>query len=622
MQIYSSSPANDLFYVGSSFDSSDYVDYSRIENQEYLPLIKNGAATLSVTSSQTWPVDRVYVDESNSNGFYGNNHSVYLDEKGQYVYYFTLSPTSRSSTNAADGNPLTFFEYEQVNLIGSKPTDSKSFEFKYIDDTPNTKNENYIDWSSFNTNKLKLTMVLENDTAEPANYVLINPYFGDNGYISKDIIVSKIEVTDDKKNVENILQSPIYISSSFIPSSLDVSKNFYYREANIKFLQRNVKSIKIYFEQENATTTKIKNVYFRPDPALVKSDSPYYNQSRFDPNSPSIPTGEIYPEVAWSNVTFKDSDLIPSLSRPNAYKSEVFNTITPQIVLKRDVPAKKGWGIKVVKKDGKAFYLTNYFIGSFSQSENRLEGYTGITAANLTEYITESKSLSQSLYSIWISPDDATNIRTSILTWFNTTTQNGINNANVTSQQKYTAFDISSISIVSIESDNKETKQKQYSVPLSREFEVLEAERKSISIRDITLGVESYSNRGQIISRPFSFISNIEFLTISAESSLSGIVPSGSVDDYIQYYISLDNGKQWIQIASIESPSAQVGEVISLNQNVDQKFKIPGVEYYNAPAIPQDPKEVLVKIDFKKPDSTNITPILYSYKLGVKVKQI
>jgi hypothetical protein len=622
LQIYSSSPANDLFYVGSSFDSSDYVDYSRIENQEYLPLIKNGAATLSVTSSQTWPVDRVYVDESNSNGFYGNNHSVYLDEKGQYVYYFTLSPTSRSSTNAADGNPLTFFEYEQVNLIGSKPTDSKSFEFKYIDDTPNTKNENYIDWSSFNTNKLKLTMVLENDTAEPANYVLINPYFGDNGYISKDIIVSKIEVTDDKKNVENILQSPIYISSSFIPSSLDVSKNFYYREANIKFLQRNVKSIKIYFEQENATTTKIKNVYFRPDPALVKSDSPYYNQSRFDPNSPSIPTGEIYPEVAWSNVTFKDSDLIPSLSRPNAYKSEVFNTITPQIVLKRDVPAKKGWGIKVVKKDGKAFYLTNYFIGSFSQSENRLEGYTGITAANLTEYITESKSLSQSLYSIWISPDDATNIRTSILTWFNTTTQNGINNANVTSQQKYTAFDISSISIVSIESDNKETKQKQYSVPLSREFEVLEAERKSISIRDITLGVESYSNRGQIISRPFSFISNIEFLTISAESSLSGIVPSGSVDDYIQYYISLDNGKQWIQIASIESPSAQVGEVISLNQNVDQKFKIPGVEYYNAPAIPQDPKEVLVKIDFKKPDSTNITPILYSYKLGVKVKQI
>ena len=622
MQIYSSSPANDLFYVGSSFDSSDYVDYSRIENQEYLPLIKNGAATLSVTSSQTWPVDRVYVDESSSNGFYGNNHSVYLDEKGQYVYYFTLSPTSRSSTNAADGNPLTFFEYEQVNLIGSRPTASKSFEFKYIDDTPNTKNENYIDWSSFNTNKLKLTMVLENDTAEPANYVLINPYFGDNGYISKDIIVSKIEVTDDKKNVENILQSPIYISSSFIPSSLDVSKNFYYREANIKFLQRNVKSIKIYFEQENATTTKIKNVYFRPDPALVKSDSPYYNQIRFDPNSPSIPTGEIYPEVAWSNVTFKDSDLIPSLSRPNAYKSEVFNTITPQIVLKRDVPAKKGWGIKVVKKDGKAFYLTNHFIGSFSQSENRLDGYTGITAANLTEYITESKSLSQSLYTIWISPDDATNIRTSILTWFNTTTQNGINNANVTSQQKYTAFDISSISIVSIESDNKETKQKQYSVPLSREFEVLEAERKSISIRDITLGVESYSNRGQIISRPFSFISNIEFLTISAESSLSGIVPSGSVDDYIQYYISLDNGKQWIQISSIESPSAQVGEVISLNQNVDQKFKIPGVEYYNAPAIPQDPKEVLVKIDFKKPDSTNITPILYSYKLGVKVKQI
>jgi hypothetical protein len=39
LQMYSSSPANDLFYVGSSFDNADYIDYSKIESTDILPTI-------------------------------------------------------------------------------------------------------------------------------------------------------------------------------------------------------------------------------------------------------------------------------------------------------------------------------------------------------------------------------------------------------------------------------------------------------------------------------------------------------------------------------------------------------------------------------------------------------
>ena len=67
--------------------------------------------------------------------------------------------------------------------------------------------------------------------------------------------------------------------------------------------------------------------------------------------------------------------------------------------------------------------------------------------------------------------------------------------------------------------------------------------------------------------------------------------------EYIKYYISLDGGSSWIRVSPIESPLSEVGEVLAFNQNVDNTFKIPGVEYYNAPTVPENPKSLIVKIE-------------------------
>ena len=642
LQMYSNSPANDLFYVGNSFDNSDYVDFSRISNSSLMPLINNGQMTLSTKSTSIWSIRRVYVDENNSNGYIGNNHAAYQfpGEELNYRYFFKDYPLSRNLSGISDGNPLSFFEYEQIH-VNEKPQNSRNFEFNYS--VPGGANQptTYKDWSTFSADgKLRLTLVIENDSMDKANYINITPYFGSNGYISKDVVVSKIEITNNKDEVENILKNPIYISSGFIPSSLDVSKNFYYREAKVKFSERKIKFIKIYFEQENYTETKVKHVYFKPyirqyisNTSNLINYNPYYNQERFNPEQPLLSSDYGYSSIPWSEKIYNISQIVPLYNQPNIFKSETGNTSALSVTLKRDIPVKTGWSVEALGSDGKVYYITNQFRSYFDydvQATPRygLTGYDTITATTLGAYIT-SKLPSGETGSAegWISNTTETNngvevseaerIANEIVAWFNQTSQSA------TKAQKYTKFGFVLDSVRAVQRDTTTTKKqtKTFNVDLQRQYEMLDAKRKSISIRDINIGYEEYLDKAEMVSRAFDFKSAIEYLTLSSDVGYSGELNSSDINKYIKYYISLDGGS-WIEISPIENSSSQTKEVLAFNQNIENTFKIPGIEYYNSPTIPEDPKSVSVKIEIQKPNGENITPIIYSYKLGVKVKQI
>jgi hypothetical protein len=644
LQMYSSSPANDLFYVGSSFDNADYIDYSKIESTDILPTIDNGQMMLSKVTASTWTPRRVFIEETSSNGIAGNNHSVYAssEDTPPYRYFFQDSPTSRNISNIIDNNPLTFFEYEQINIpTGRKPSGNQNFEFQYRKNEEGT----YYDWSTFTSDDLQLVTVLENDNEQIANFINIIPYFGSNNHITKDIKVEKIEVKNVLNEVENILPEPIYISSSLIPNSLDSAKSFFYKEANIKFFERKVKSIKVFFKQLNYNETKIQHVYFEPIknrtragvlvPENVESN-PYFNQSRFNPDNPTIAPSLGYPNVSWSQKIWNRAQLVPLYNQPNLFKSEVSNSIDFNIILKRNIPIKTGWSVRATGADGRIYYLTNLFLERFDYDSSAtpnyfLTGLSGITNTGTNPtylgYITATKPngnlggfdgwIGNTISTIsGVTRNESQINAEAVVAWFNTTTQG------FTKQQKYDLFRlrVDSITAESIDTDATKLQSKSFTVPLERKYDFIDAQRKSISLRDITVGYEEFSNKAQIVSKQFDFSSPIEYLTLSAESGLSGQLPPNANSEYIKYYISLDGGSSWIRVSSIESPLSEVGEVLAFNQNVDNTFKIPGVEYYNAPTVPEDPKSLIVKIDIEKPLGENISPILYSYKVGVKVR--
>ena len=650
LQMYSSSPANDLFYVGSSFDSADYIDYSKIESTDLLPTISHGQMSLSQVTSSTWTPQRVFIDDSLSNGVAGNNHSVYASatDSPPYRYFFQDSPTSRNVNNIIDNNPLTFFEYEQINLpITISSSSSSNFEFQYIKNSIGEQIDNeYYYWSSFSVGDLQLVTVLENDNEEKANFINITPYSGSNNYISKDIKIEKIEVKNNLNQVENIITEPIYISSGLIPGSLDAAKRFFYKEANIKFTERKVKSIKVFFKQLNYDNVKIQHVYFAPAKskttiggAVVQENvesNPFFTQTRFNPNDPTVAPSLGYPNISWSQKIWDRAQITPYYNKPNLFKAETSNSINFNITLKRDIPVKSGWSARGTGADGKIYYLTNLFLEKFDYDATLtpnyfLRGLSGITNTGTNPtysgYITVAKPNGNTGgFDGWIgnaitttgsiTTNESQLTAAAIVSWFNTTSQG------FTKQQKYDLFKLTvdSITAENINTDQTKVQTKAYNIPLERKYDFIDGQKKAISLRDITVGYEEFSNKAQIISKQFDFNSPIEYVTISAESGLSGELAPNVNLDYIKYYISLDSGSSWIRISPIESPLSEVGEVLAFNQNVDSTFKIPGIEYYNAPTVPESPKSLIVKIDIEKPSGENISPILYSYKVGVKVR--
>lgn len=631
LQMYSTSPSSDLFYFGNSFDSSDYIDFTKINNKDELPLISNGEMSLPVLGTSTWTPRSVIIADG-SNGYAGNNHAAYSavnEDSSGYRYFFVDNPTSRSKENIRDNNPLTFFEYEQVNIPLKSLDSNEEYEFKYAVKTQPDQPVSYDDWSTFKDSSLKLNLILEKEVAETANFILITPYFGSGNYISKDIIVTKIEVTNDLNQVENILAQPIYISSGLIPNSLDKVKNFYYKEAKVSFSERKVKQFKIYFEQKDSTSIKVKHVYYKPDEKLA-ANTPYANQKRFNPNSPSIISGLSYPSIGWKKPRYDTNTLIPPIDKPNYFKAEVQNTQKIEVKLYRDIPVRTGFCVKVKGNDGKFYRITNQFFSAFNHEIGLLPQATfdSINESNLAIYISSSNPSSNgdaiSPYLSSYSSKDMVGTPTSgasinsqqldqIVNWFN---------SSATKSQRFAKFDLDTTFNAIKEDVDSETKEefKPYVIDLVRQYEILEAQRRSIGIRDITVGHEKYSEKSTVITKQYDTPSEIEYITISTESGFSGVT-GASIGDYLKYYISLDDGAKWIQISSIENEFSSIPEVIAFNQNIDENFRMPGVSYISQPDIPASIKRFILKIEMTKPTGTNISPIVYSYKVGVKVKQ-
>lgn len=631
LQMYSSSPSSDLYYFGNSFDSSDYIDFSKIDNKDQLPLIDNGQMTLSLGTIKNWVPRSIFIAEG-SNGYRGSNHAVYSSSTSTnpYRYFFEDTPTIINQENIRDNNPLTFFEYEQIN-IENKKTDSKDFEYKYIVNSGPDISTTYEDWSSFKGNSLLLNIVMEKEIAESANFIKIIPYFGSANYIVKDVTVKSIEVVDELNVKENILTQPIYISSSFIPSSIDKVKNSYYREAKISFSERKVKSIKIFFEQSDSIPVDIKHIYYKPSTTGNQSN-PYSAQLRFAPESPVVTAEMKFESIPWSTKTYNINGLIPSYNQPNFFKSETQNTKTIDVKLSREVPKAKGFVVKVKSEDGNFHYITKRFYDNFDSEFSSLPGYGNVTDSNYKTYINNSAVLTtneldfpflSSINSLDLqgTPTAGTTILynelNAIVAWLNGTTSQG------TKAEKFAKFklDISFNAVIEeVSSQDKRSDNQFYKVPLVRQEEILKAKRKSIGIRDITVGHESYSDKAIVVSRQYDTAADIEYLTLSAETGFSGNL-SSAIAENIKYYISLDDGSKWIQISSIEDPFSSVPEVVAFNQNIDENFRMPGVSYLSQPDIPASVRKFILKIEITKPTGENITPIIYSYKVGVKVKQ-
>lgn len=319
LQMYSSSPAEDIVYIGDSFDNQDYMDFSKMKVNEN-PMIYGGSATIQAAKTVNWNVSRLTLN--NSNGFMGNNHIVIKSkdelDKINYEYVFKNSPSISNPINIIDKNPLTYFEYEALNVDKSKyqnvfdfiPSDN---EFSYIVDSQELSSapkRSLVNWSNHDLQEpLKLDFIIQANSPSIANSIKISPYFG----YTKIVKVSNIYVTNDLGETEDIVGEPFYIGLS--PESLtkEAYSKYYFDSAVVKFSDRKVLKIRIVLEQPYFNEEEIMHTYWATDYTQSTSDnSPFFGSVRFNPDSLSK---DIYQEINYN----KDA-IIPPLSNPNIFK--------------------------------------------------------------------------------------------------------------------------------------------------------------------------------------------------------------------------------------------------------------------------------------------------------------
>lgn len=328
LQMYSSSPAEDIVYIGDSFDNQDYMDFSRMKVNEN-PMIQGGAGTIQAAKTINWNPSRITIN--NSNGFMGNNHIVVKSkdelDKINYEYAFKNSPSISNPLNIMDKNPLTYFEYEAINIDRSKYLTTFDFipsenEFSYIVDSEELSSapkRSLVNWSNHNLQEpLMLDFTIESNAPAWANSIKISPYFA----YAKILKVSNIYVTNDLGETEDIVQESFYIGLS--PESLtkEAYSKYYFDSAVVKFSDRKVLKVRVVLEQPYFSEEEIMHTYWATDYTQSTSDnSPFFGSVRFNPDSLSK---DIYQEINYN----KDA-IIPPLSNPNIFKK---NNVTSKQV--------------------------------------------------------------------------------------------------------------------------------------------------------------------------------------------------------------------------------------------------------------------------------------------------
>jgi hypothetical protein len=157
---------------------------------------------------------------------------------------------------------------------------------------------------------------------------------------------------------------------------------------------------------------------------------------------------------------------------------------------------------------------------------------------------------------------------------------------------------------------------------LTRNFEYLKAKRASIGIRDLFVGIEKYSDVAEIVSKPYNIYGKLDLVSLQVEEFIptetndSGeVIGTSSID----YYISVDGGSKWIAISPLERPFQGKPEIVAFNQNLSNSQQLPQIAYFNAPEVPEEISSVVLKAVMKKDRNVVATPIIYSYKIGLKV---
>lgn len=597
-------------------------------------------------------------------------------------FLFQKDPLTVKSDPAkmVDESPISFYEYEAIQVQPDAVT-RPTYEFEYAN---GSNYFNWSNFDSTKPLKMTVELTSTKSSGEYINYISVIPFFGYenvgmNAQI-KNIKVTSIKLCNDTKtqaSYEIINSGPVYIGADISGANINNYKNYSYNKGVFRFPEVLVNKVYITFEQDSFNDVSIKHAYWTPyTPSnfqnITATTATWRGQTRFDPN------------VLGATVTWNKASIVPAIDKPNEIKSRSTESVRVEVsyptsrnvtnhVLKLTIPSGN-----LIYPDGDFKYYssmetvlgTRYYVFRSAPATNITAGSVDAIKNAITSSATPAPCVyisdSDSLNSIKIDVDTVSvsaapnqiitvntlephNLRAGSLVYLKgpVEIQDGINFDNIftvatapdndtftiaysgtaltsginglaRSLSCYPVYALGTASSLTTATEQKTlTNNTSETVWLKRNYEIIRAKRASIGIRDIFLGRESYAEKAEIISKPFYIYDELDLLSLE----VSDLVPS--TDDSstsIDYYISVDDALTWIQISPTQRNFVGIPEIISFNQNIPNTSILPQIAYYNYPEVPNPIKSIRFRAVMKKDRNSNMTPILGSYKLGIRFR--
>jgi hypothetical protein len=601
LQMYTKSPSDDLVYFGDSFDNMDNFDISGIKSG-LIPVVRNGSLTFPIKDIKKWTPYKISLLPSN--GFPGNNHRVSRsdDENSDfgYKYDYIETPFVSSVSSIIDDTALTYFEYESINV--KKPNSYYDNEFKYISDgniASTVEVGGLYDWSEHSeSDPLVLTFKLESRYPQLANAIDITPNFKSLSTVK----VESIYAFDSDGNSENILKEPIFIGSSISPLNIEMSKNYFYNSATIRFTERPVSYFIVEVSQSFYQDIIIQHVYWQPIETDIKT--PFDGMERFNP--------DLLNQSQYLKVSFDKSKIIPSMGLANNIKVQPDNIITLQTYVTSAEREISGWAIK--------FNLTDV---NETSKEVYFSGYRDYSGSQIIDFV-DAEELSIINFSniVYSSEQDALTAAEGIASWVQDVT-NSFNGSNpyeiLAGNGNRFIIDINenTFSAEQVFLTIPQT-EKDYPVKLQMKKEILNAKRWSIGLADFSISHEIYNDEFEIVSSLYTFDNEVESVMLSVDATDDNTYAN---DLSFRYYISTGSNN-WFEISPVELSFRGIAEVIAFNRKILEENKLPGVAYLNYPDVPDKVRALRVMIRCSKSTNKNITPVIRSYQLIAKVQKL
>jgi hypothetical protein len=196
------------------------------------------------------------------------------------------------------------------------------------------------------------------------------------------------------------------------------------------------------------------------------------------------------------------------------------------------------------------------------------------------------------------------------------------------------AYNLLSSQVSSTKVSKTASAKAHYNITVSKKYEILtngeikngtklNIKRWSIGLRDITVNSEIYQTGAEIISKPYNFPYPVEYLMLYSDYSIPANYSLTSDENDVEpilYYISINDGADWLPISAAENPfNSQIPEIYAFNQNISSELRLPGVAYLNSD---KPVNSFRVRVVLRKPYNNNGTPLINYYQLAAKVKRV